>query len=399
MMQRLAYSVAMLVASASIAFAQAPVVTDPSGADIRIGALSLDPRVGLSDIGIDTNVFATAENPQRDMTATVSAGGDAWVRTGRGMLMLKADGEYVHFDRFASERGLNSDATATYQVRLNRLTPFAWAETGDYKKRPNEEIVTRVGHRKSGYGAGADMRWWSRTTARASWNQRHTSFDESAEFDGHDLNTQLNQTLTTAELAIRQRLTALTTLVTRVAHDRNEFEYTPARNADSLRAHAGFELGEFALIRGVAMFGYHHLRADDPVALPEFSGVTADVNVAYTAPTETRLEAIVQRNLRQSPDPRTPHYTQITWAGIVTQRLFGRWDMQVSGTRVRQDYLASSLVAARIDVSERIGGSIGYALARQVRASFDLSSVNRRSDVQPRDYRGVVGGFSMTYGY
>ena len=399
MTRQLVVCAVTLLASASFAFAQAPVVTEPGGADIRIGVLSLDPRFGLSDVGVDTNVFATTENPQRDFTATVSAGGDFWIRTGPGLLMLQGDSEYVHFDRFASERGVNTEAVATYRWRLNRFTPFAWGEAGDFNKRPNEEIVTRVHHHRAGYGAGVDMRLWSRTTARLSWNDRRTSYDESAQFEGHDLQTQLNQTLRTTEMAIRQRLTALTTFVTTVAHDRNEFDHTPARNAGSFRAHAGFELGEFALIRGVALFGYHHLRADDPVSLPEYSGLTTDVNVAYTAPTQTRIEATVQRDLRQSPDPRTPHYTQLTWGGIVTQRLFGRWDMQLSGNRVRQDYLATPLLAARTDFSDRIGASLGYALAPQVRASLDINSVTRRSDLQPRDYRGVVGGFSMTYGY
>jgi hypothetical protein len=399
MIRRLLLCALALLASTGRACAQPPDEIDTAGADIRIGALSLDPRFGLSDVGVDTNVFATTENPQRDFTATVSAGGDFWIRTGRGLLMLQGDTEYVHFDRFASERGLNSEAVATYRWRLNRFTPFAWGETGAFNKRPNEEIVMRVQHHKAGYGAGVDMRLGSRTIARMSWNDRHTTYDESAEFESHDLNTQLDQTLKTSEVAIRQRLTALTTFVITAAHERNEFDYTPARDSDSVRAHAGFELGEFALIRGVALFGYHHLRADDPVMLPEYSGLTTDVNVAYTAPTQTRIEAIVQRNLRQSPDPRTPHYTQLTWGGIVTQRLFGRWDMQVSGNRVRQDYLATSLVAARTDFSDRIGASLGYALAPQVRASLDINSVNRRSDLQPRDYRGVVGGFSMTYGY
>lgn len=399
MTRRLLLCAVTLLAWTGQAFAQAPIVTEPGGADIRIGVLSLDPRFGLSDVGVDTNVFATAENPQRDFTATVSAGGDFWIRTGRGLLMLKGDSDYVHFDRFASERGLNTEATATYQWRLNRFTPLVWGEAGDFNKRPNEEIVTRVHHHKSGYGVGVDMRLWSRTTARVSWNNRHTSFDESASFEGNDLKTQLNQTLRTTEVAIRQRLTALTTFVTTAAYDRNEFEYTPSRNADSFRAHAGFELGQFALIRGVALFGYHHLRADDPVQLPEYSGLTTDVNVAYTAPTQTRIEAIAQRNLRQSPDPRAPHYTQMTWGAIVTQRLVGRWDMQLSGNRIEQHYLATTLLAARTDSSDRVGASLGYALARQVRASLDINSVTRRSDLQRRDYRGVVGGFSMTYGY
>lgn len=387
-----------LVAVASLA--QTPVtIADPSSATVRIGAVGLTPRVSISDVGIDTNVFASVENPQQDTTAAASAGTDLWLRTGRGLFYVQADADYLYFDRFASERSLNSEARARYEIRLNRLVPYAWASTGDFKRRPNDEIVARVRHFRSELGGGLSTRLWSRTTARVEWQRSHLGYGDTARFDGHDLRTQLNQRRDTVGLSMRQQLTALTTFVTRVTHDRNEFEFERQRNSDSVHVDAGFELGQFALIRGTAMFGYHHLRADDPVALPEFSGMTSNVDVAYTAPTQTRLQAIIERALQQSYDPRAPHYTESTFTGIVTQRLSGRWDVQLTGGRTRQVFLDTPLSAGRTDVTDRISGGIGYALAGQARAGLDVSSVHRRSPLPRRDYRGLIGGFSLTYGY
>jgi hypothetical protein len=389
-----------LVGAPRPSHAQGPVpIAAPSPEAIRIGVVTLDPRFGISDAGIDTNVFATVEDPQRDVTATASTGGDLWLRTGRGLLLVQADTEYVYFDRFASERAFNTEARAAYEWRLNRLAPFVWGSTRDFKSRPNEEILARVRHYRSEYGGGSDIRLASRTSARAEWHRVRSNFDDSARFDDHELKTRLNQTRETVEVSVRQRLTALTSFMTRVSRDRNEFEHEPGRNSESLYVNAGFELGQFALIRGVVTLGYHDLRADDPAALPEFSGLTANVDVAYTAPSRTRLQAAVERELRQSYDPLTPHYTQLMWNAAVTQRIFGRWDVQVSGGRVLQDYLPTARASGRTDATERVGGGIGYSLTPHVRASFDITSVHRTSELQRRDYSGIVGGFSVGYGY
>ena len=399
MIARVACCVLVLALGRAVS-AQAPSqIADPSTAQIRVGVLGLTPRLAITDVGVDTNVFATPDNPQRDVTATASTGTDIWLRTGRGLLNIGANSEYVHFEKFSSERGFNTDARAVYEFRLNRFIPFAAGGTRNFKERPNEEIVARVRGYQTEYGGGLSARLFSRTTARAEWHRRVSGFADTARYDGHDLRTHLNQRRDTSELSLRQQLTALTAFVTRVAHDRNRFEFANERDSESIYVNAGFEFGEFALIRGAAMFGYHHLRADNPAVLPEFSGFTTNVNVAYTAPSQTRIHALIGRALQQSYDPLTPHYTQLTWSGAVTQRVFGRWDVQLAGGRARQDYLSTPLSSGRTDSTDRVGGGIGYVLASRVRASFDISAVTRTSQVPLRDYSGIVGGFSVAYGY
>ena len=108
---------------------------------------------------------------------------------------------------------------------------------------------------------------------------------------------------------------------------------------------------------------------------------------------------MVDRELRHSYDPQAPHYTQQAWRGVVTQRVFGRWDIQLNGGRAQQRYFAIAGPAARTDRQDRVGGGIGFELARQLRAGLEISSVTRTSEMPGQSYSGLVGGMSLTYGY
>jgi hypothetical protein len=389
----------LVTAVALLSPALAAAQGDPEAASIRIGIVSLDPRIRVSDFGIDTNVFASADNPQRDVTATTSAGSDIWLRTKRGLLTLSADAEYVHFDTFASQRSFSSQGRANYELGFNRVQPFVWVATRDQKGRPSEEITARVRQYGTDFGAGSNFRVLSKSTLRMEWRRERSGFDDDAIFNGRQLKRQLDHTSEGVEVAWRQRLTALTSFVTNLSRERDEFTFEPARNADNFHVNGGFELGQFALIRGRAIVGYHQLRADQPAFLPEFSGLTANVDVTYSAPTATRIQAIVDRELHQSYDPQTPNYTQQAWSTAITQQIFGRWDVQLSGGRARQDFHAVPGNAARTDVTDRVGGGIGYEMANQLRASFNINAVRRTAEFPGREYRSVVGGFSVTYGY
>ena len=59
------------------AFAQQVPTDDPvASAPIRLGAVGVRPRFTLSNAGVDTNVFNTVDNRQRDFTFTTAPGAD-----------------------------------------------------------------------------------------------------------------------------------------------------------------------------------------------------------------------------------------------------------------------------------------------------------------------------------
>jgi hypothetical protein len=397
-LRKISWLVAIASAVPVIASAQTDV-PDPSSAPIRLGVVALDPRFSVSQIGIDTNVFNTAENPQRDRTATAVTGATLSLRTGRGLLSVDGDAELLYFERFASQRSLSSGVRADYGVRLNRLRPFIRALTRDHQDRPNDEINARVRQYETAFAAGLDSRLFSRSTVRLEWQQQTLGFADSAYYRGQQLKQPLNHTAEAIEASWRQQLTGQTIWVARVSRHREEYEFEPARNAKNYVAVTGFELGQFALIRGEVLVGYQELRADNPAVLPDYSGPTTHINATYSAPTRTRLEITAERELRSSYDSRTPHYVQQSWNMRLTQQTFGHMDLQLTGGRAMQDYSPSATFAARQDYTDRVGGGIGYSMAKQMRLSLDVTSVNRRSQLPSLNYNGIKCGFSVTYGY
>ncbi|MFA5908979.1 MAG: outer membrane beta-barrel protein [Vicinamibacterales bacterium] len=378
---------------------QAPADDPVASAPIHLGVVGVSPRFVLSNAGIDTNVFNTVDDRQRDFTFTTAPSADLYLRTGRGLLSVSGGAEFVYFQKFDTERSVNSNATGRYEFRFNRVRPYASAGTLNTKQRPGHEIDVRARHYETDLKFGSDVMFMSKSSARLEFRKLDYKFAGDAVFDGRPLNQGLNRTLKAVDLGWRQRLTALTTWVTRVSRESERFEFEDARNSDSFRVSSGFELGRFALIRGSAFAGFRKLTAADGGTLPGFSGVTADVDVSYTAPTQTRLGAAVDRDIQYSYDNRTPYYVQTGWTATLTQRVTGKWDAQLSGGRDRLAYQSNNAADRRKDFVGRFAGGIGYAVRDGVRASFDVQSFYRSSAIRGREYGGVRAGFSMTYGY
>lgn len=389
------------VMSFSLAASAQQVPTDDpvASAPVRLGVFGLDPGISLTNLGVDTNVFNTVDNRQRDLTYTVSPDLGVWLRTGRGLLSVSGALQFVYFQEFETERSLNSNAIGQYEFRFNRLRPYASAGTVNTKERPGYEIDLRARRYETDIKFGADFRFMSKSTARLEFRKLDYKFGGDAVFAGRSLNQELNRTLKAADLSWRQRLTALTTWITRVSRESERFEFEDARNSDTLRLATGFELGRFALIRGSAFVGFRKLTAADDGTLPGFSGVTADVDVSYTAPTQTRLGVAVQRDAQYSFDANTPYFIQTGWTATLTQRVTGKWDAQFSGGRDRLAYQSNDAANQRRDFVGRFAGGIGYAVRDGVRASFDMRSFYRSSEIRGREYGGLRAGLSVTYGY
>ena len=73
---------------------QVPTATEDPVADapVRLGFVAFDPRIALTQLGVDTNVFNSVENPQQDFTFGIRPGADMFMRTGRGLLTFKPAG-------------------------------------------------------------------------------------------------------------------------------------------------------------------------------------------------------------------------------------------------------------------------------------------------------------------
>jgi hypothetical protein len=391
----------VLIGASTAAAQQLPAPSDdPVGESrYRFGPLGVEPRFRLTNLGVDNNVFNATENEQSDFTFTAAPGAALFFRTGRGLLSVVAFAEFVYFREFETERSINTSAIGQYEWRFARMRPYVSAAALNTRQRPGFEIDARARHYETEFHGGADLRTGSKGTIRIDYRHLDYTFAGDQVFGGRILNQELNRTLNAGEIGFRQRLSVLTTWITRVAHERERFVFEPVRNADSLRMSTGFELGRFALIRGSAFVGYRQLKPADGGVLPQFSGVIADTNVSYTAPTRTRLSAQVRRDVEYSYDRATPYYLLTSWTASLTQNTFGDWDIQLTGGRDRLSYQAPIASNERTDYIDRLGGGIGYTLGEDTRISVEVNSFFRRSSLPGIEYGGIRAGISVNYGY
>jgi hypothetical protein len=382
------------------AYAQQVPTDDPvETAPIRLGAFGLEPRLRLTNLGIDTNVFNNAVDVEQDFTFAVKPGTNLWLRSGRGLLTVSANAEYVYYHEFESERSVNTDVVGQYEFRFTRMRPYASAGWLDTRQRPGFEIDERARHYEADFHVGTDLRVASKSTMRVDFRHLDYRFAGDEVYNGFALNEELNRTLRVYELHWRQRITALTTWIVRASRETERFEFEQVRNSDSIRLATGVELGRFALIRGSAFAGYRSLKPAAGGLLPEFSGLTADVDVSYTAPSQTRLGVAVDRDVQYSYESRTPYYILTGWTGTLTQRITGRWDVQLTGGRDRLAYHALVPSDDRTDFIGRFGGGIGYGFGDQMRVSFDVMSYHRSTPLPGRAYGTLHAGISVTYAY
>ena len=284
------------------AFAQtAEPGAPPSTVRLQFGPLFLNPLIGLTNIGVDNNVFNDPEtgNPQQDFTMTVVPAVDLWLRFGRTWVTSTVREDLVYYQKFESERSANTNIRLNWLIPFNRLIlnpGIAYVHT---RERPGFEIDTRARRTEMDYNGSAELRVASKTFVGVRGDRRTTDFQQGQEYDGTDLHDELNRTVTSGAVTVRYQATPLTAITIDAVRQRDRFEFSPDRDADSTQLTAGVKFDPAALIKGSAAFGYKDF---NPVALavPGYKGSIAGVDIAYVPLDSTRLTLTLGRDVRYS---------------------------------------------------------------------------------------------------
>jgi hypothetical protein len=244
-----------------------------------------------------------------------------------------------------------------------------------------------------------DLELTPKSTIVLSARRTRLDFDSDEVFLGSILRDVLNRDVTSVEGALRYAVTPVTTMVVRADTSRERFRLSPSRDADSIRIAPGVEFD--GLIRGRASAGYQRMRFQD-AAVPDYAGLVADTAITYTFFGITRATVGVNRDVAFSFELEEPYYLQTGATVTVTQRLFSGWDIVGHAARQRLAYreLGRSLASSgRVDVVTMLGGGIGYRIGGDVRVGLDIHQQRRRTPVDARNYRGLLIGSSVTYGF
>ena len=378
-----------------------PREPDASSLRVRIGPLGLRPSIGLTNAGVDTNVFyePDALKPERDVTLTVTAQSDYWLRMGRTWATGQLKEDLIWYQKFTDERSANQNYTLYWLVPLNRLTVSVGGNWLDAKERPGFEIDARTRRRELAGGGVVELRAFSKTFIGGRGQRRKVEFDQGEEFRGRDLQNELNRTRTEGGLKVRHELTPLTSIGFEVAKAEDRFEFSTARDSDSTQATGSVTFAPAALISGSAQFGYRRFTPRDPL-VPGYRGSTANVSLSHVARGSTKLNLSILRDVQYSFDLAQPYYVQTGFDAMAGQQIYGPVDVEARFGRHGLAYRdrGGSGNPSRTDHIRTVGGGVGYRLGRDLRVGFNVDRQERESDVLSLDYSGVRYGLAVTYG-
>ena len=256
-----------------------------SQARIRRGILTLAPSIEVDRIGIETNVFNSAD-PQSDFVVALRPRLDASVPVRRrATLSTTFIGGVEHYRTFAGERSFNPNVRARVDVPLRR---FAVAAGGNYlrtRQRYDYAVDVRARRTVSDVNGRVSVALSPKLALAADLVREQWRFDADARFDGTRLAETLDRDERTGTLTLSWRRTALSTFVLVAESRENRFLQSPGRNGGSLALLAGGEFHRRALISGSIYAGARRFTAIGP-AVSDAASVVLRASLSYPVPRE-----------------------------------------------------------------------------------------------------------------
>lgn len=399
---RVAGAACLLTVALPIQSSGQTTVDPAEDAKVHLGPLALTPRFALRNLGVDSNVFNTADSPTKDFTATFGPGVDSWLRIGRARLSTQTLVEWTYFRKADEQRALNTTQLARLELDLATLIPYVKGGVISTRQRPNLEIDDRVRQQRTTTGAGSRVRLGGRSRLDVDLLRERIDFGSGSAGDA-GLTAALNREVAEGSVAFQVDLTPLTTLVVRTGMSYDVFEFARVRDSSSVTVLPGLEMKPSALISGKAFVGVRRFNAKSEI-VPDFTGVVASVDVGYVMRESTRFGVKVDRNLDYSFQADRPYYVATTANFDVKQALGYTWDVVGRVGRARLAYrgLAGDAGAdadGQRDLITTFGIGFGRRLGESIRVGIDIDHGRRQSDAAFRGYEGFKVGGSVTYGY
>lgn len=371
-------------------------------ARIKAGPLGLTPSFSLI-AGTDNNVFNEGVDPKQDYTSRATPQLAAWIHAGRVQLQSINSMTAVYFKKYPEQRSLNIMTGGRIDIDLGRFTPYAGAALIRTRDRPSLEIDTRAQHRDQTFEAGTAARLSSKVSVVTGASRSTTSFADEAVFEGVNLQQRLNHTRTGASAGLRIAATPITTLSFAGTLEKDEFEFSPERNASGIRFGPTFEFSPFALVSGRATVAVRRFDPTDP-RLPDFTGVATAIDLTYVMRGRTRFSTRVDRDVSYSFSSTQPYYL-LTGAQIgIAQRISDGLEVLFTYGIQRLDYRALNaappdISASAIDSGTTVGVSLTQLLQSHTRVGFTADYIKRTSGLVTQRYDDFRLGAIVSYGF
>src|SRR5262245_39749269 len=179
----------IVTATSTAVLAQAQSSDPPSNAPIQAGPLVLAPVIRLTNVGRDSNVFNMNEdqNPQSDVTATLSPSIDGWLRMAHARANGRTQFDAYYFRQLTGLRAIDNDTSGHIEVPVNRVLAYATGSFTNTGHRQTVEIDALPRQRNDALVVGADVRLTAKATAGLYTRRTSLQYEANSLYYGKDL--------------------------------------------------------------------------------------------------------------------------------------------------------------------------------------------------------------------
>ncbi len=290
--------------------------SSPAGpAPLVAGPVDLFPSIVLRDVGFDSNVRNDPANPKQDFTLTAEPRLRAVLPSGSAQLTGSATVGFVYYATYKSEQSINQLFEGRFGGTTSRLRPFIAAAFNHSRERSRYEIDARVLRQQISVSAGAQFKLTGITSLTGAYRHGTEAYGEGEQVLETVLAKQLNHATDVASASARFAFTPLTTVSVDVEAQRDRFESSAIRDANSMRIMPAVEFAPDAVVTGRAAAGFRQFSPLDP-RLKKFSGFVGTARLGYVLLGATRFAFEATRDVNYFFDPLAPYF--VVTAGRLT---------------------------------------------------------------------------------
>jgi len=337
--------------------------------------------VAVQRLGTDSNVFDDPDDPQSDFHALITPDVTLYLRTGLLRLTAASTVDFTYYRTYTSERGVNRTLRGRMELLLSRFRPFLGGATVHTRERPNDEIDLRADRREREVIGGVDIQLSPVTFVFGGVARTEYEVDETAVYRGVVLADQLDRREESMTLGLRRDLTPLTTLQVSARLSRDRFTRNDERDSHSTLLQTTWAFAPDALFHGELSAGFQVFEPIDR-SIDQYRGLTFGGRIEWPVLSATRVDLELDRRVRFSYEPTEPYYVDTGTTLTLTQRVIGRFDVQVRGT-YRDLAYRHATVAIGVNRSDHVRSAltgVGYTLGDQSRVGFNYEFTSRESD-------------------
>lgn len=376
-----------------------PLARPWGAAQIKLGPVYFSPTFEVRGVGIDNNVFNEESNPKSDLTGTLGMRSLAGLHFGESLVFqVSQANSYVYFRRYRSERSVDGGLNFLLEFRSRFLRPWIRWDKLKSSQRTGVEVDARAERKTPTFDFGADLNSFFRLGVSVAGRRSLVRYKDSVTEDSVNLSETLNTSSDSYQGFIRYELTDYSEVLVGVDYLRDRFPNSPLRDNDNMYYYAGIRTKQGATYVGSATVGFRQQKHNDPT-VPNFKGVTANIDVAVIPSEVFKLELSGLRDLGYSYQAEYPYFLEQGGGAVLTNRFAEHFDVQLSARATWLNY-SDTITGGRAPRNEHtvvFGIGPGYFVGggNGTRLGFTFERAQRVSPVSNRNY--ITNRFSTNY--